>query len=137
MLILLSDGITVVPWKGGRFLVWDVTCPDTFAPSYLPSAASDVGAVAVAVEVRKRRKYSHLDQGHLFVPVTIETAGVFGPETMDFIRELDRRLQLVYADHNSFAYLIQRLSVAVQRGNAASVLGSARSLESQGIFEAP
>ena len=131
------DGITVVPWKGGRLLVWDATCPDTFAPSYLPSAASDVGAVAAAVEVRKRRKYSHLDQGHLFVPVAIETARVFGPETMDFIRELGRRLQLVSADHNCFAYLIQHLSVAVQRGNAASVLGSARSLESQSNFEAP
>ena len=68
--------------------MWDATCPDTFAPSYLPSAASDVGAVAAAVEARKRRKYSHLDHGHLFFPVAIETAGGFGPETMDFIREL-------------------------------------------------
>ena len=101
--------------------MWDTTCPDTFAPSYLPSAASDVRAVAAEVEVRKRRKYSHLDQGHLFVSVAIETIGVFSPDTMDFIRELGHRLQLVSADHNSFAYLIQCLSVAVQRGNAASV----------------
>ena len=125
------DGITVVPWKGGRLLVWDATCPDTFATSYLPSAASGVGEVAAAEEERKRRKYSHLDQGHSFVPVAIETAGVFGPETMDF-----SRLQLASADRNSFTYLIQRLSVAVQRGNAASVLGSARSLQSQDFFEA-
>ncbi len=41
------------------------------------------------------------------------------------MRELGRRLQLVSADHNTFTNLIQRLSVAVQRGNAASVLGSA------------
>ncbi len=33
--------------------------------------------------------------------------------------------------------LEQRLSVAVQRGNAASLLGSARSLESQDFFETP
>ena len=71
------DGITVVPWKSGRLLVWDATCPDTFAPSYLPSAASGVGAVAAAAEERKKRKYSHLDQCHLFVPVAIETTGVF------------------------------------------------------------
>ncbi len=32
-------------------------------------------------------------------------------------------------------HLIQRLSVVVQRGNVASVLGSARSLESQDFFE--
>ena len=109
--------------------MWDATCPDTFATSYLPSAASGVGEVAAAAEERKRRKYSHLDQGHSFVPVAIETAGVFGPETMDFMRELG-------SDRNSFTYLIQRLSVAVQRGNAASVLGSARSLQSQDFFEA-
>ena len=48
------DGITVVPWKGGRLLVWDATCPDTFTTSYLPSAASDVGEVAAAAEERKR-----------------------------------------------------------------------------------
>ena len=28
------DGISVVPWKSGKLLVWDATCPDTFAPSY-------------------------------------------------------------------------------------------------------
>ena len=128
------DGITVVPWKSGRLLVWDATCPDTFAPTYLPRAVSRVGAVAEAAEERKKHKNSHLDQCHSFVPVAIETTGVFGPETMDFMRELGRRLQLVSADNNS---LIQRLSVAVQRGNTASILGSSRNLESQDFFEAP
>ena len=28
------DGVTVVPWKCGKLLVWDPTCPDTLAPSY-------------------------------------------------------------------------------------------------------
>ena len=130
-------GNTVVPWKSGRLLVWDVTCPDTFAPSYLPNAASGIGAVAAAAEERKKRKYSHLDQCHLFVPVAIETTGVFGPETMECLRELGRRLQLVSADHNSTTYLIQRLSVVVQRGNAASVLGSAGNIDRHDFFEAP
>ena len=102
------------------------TCPDTFAPSYLPSAASGVGAVAVAAEERKKRKYSHLDQCHLFVPVAIETTGVFGPETMEFLRVMGRRLQLVSADHNSTTYLILRLS--------ASVLGSAGNMDHHGFF---
>ena len=39
------DGITVVPWKSGRLLVWDATCPDTFVPMYLPNAASGVGVL--------------------------------------------------------------------------------------------
>ena len=29
------DGLTIVPWKSGRALAWDVTVADTFAPSYL------------------------------------------------------------------------------------------------------
>ena len=92
------DGITVVPWKNGRLLVWDATCPDTFAPSYLASTTSDAGAVAVVDEERKKRKYAHLDQCHMFVPVAIETTGVFGPETLAFLRELGRRLQQVSAE---------------------------------------
>ena len=42
------DGITLVPWKRGRLLVWDATytCPDTFAPSHLSRATSEAGAVA-------------------------------------------------------------------------------------------
>ncbi len=63
--------------------------------------------------------------------IAIETTRLFGPETKEFLRELGRRLQLVCADHNSFTNLIQGLSVAMQRGNAASVLGSSSSLESQ------
>ena len=28
------DGTSVMPWKCGRTLFWDATCPDTFAPSH-------------------------------------------------------------------------------------------------------
>ena len=28
------DGANVFPWSNGHCLVWDVTCPDMFAPSY-------------------------------------------------------------------------------------------------------
>ncbi len=28
------DGMTLVPWSSGHPLVWDATCPDTFASSY-------------------------------------------------------------------------------------------------------
>ena len=111
------------------------TCPNTFAPSYLPSAASGVGAVAAAAEERKKRKQSHLDQCHLFVPFANENTGVFGPETMEFLWEMGHRLQLVSADHNSTTYLIQKLSVAVQRGNTASVLGSARNMDRHDFFQ--
>ena len=44
------DGITLVPWKRGKLLVWDATCSDTFAPSYVEDAARGPGIVAAAAE---------------------------------------------------------------------------------------
>ena len=35
------DGITLVPRKSGRLLVWDVTCPDIFAPCFSSIATRD------------------------------------------------------------------------------------------------
>ena len=70
------------------------------------------------------QKYKHLDSCHFFTPVAIETSGVFGPKTMEFLKGLEHRLRQVSGEANFFAYLTQRLSVAVQRGNAASVLGT-------------
>ena len=118
------DGISTVPWKCGQLLVWDATCPDTFAPSYSTIAAQQVGAVAQQAEDKKMQKYKHLDSCHFFTPVAIETTGVFGPRTNDFLKELGHRLRQVSGEANSFSYLTQRLSVAIQRGNSASVMGT-------------
>ena len=46
-----------------------------------------------------------------------------------FVRELGRRLQVKSGDPQSRNHLRQRLAVAMQRGNAASVLGTMRSDE--------
>ena len=71
------DGVSIVPWKCGQLLVWDATCPDTFAPSYSTIAAHQVGAVAQQAEDRKMQKYKHLDPCYFFTPVAIETKWSF------------------------------------------------------------
>ena len=40
------DGMSIIPWKRGKVLVWDATCPDTLAPSYITLASREAGAVA-------------------------------------------------------------------------------------------
>ena len=35
-----------MPSKKGQKLVWDATCPDTFAPSHMTLAAEDAGFAA-------------------------------------------------------------------------------------------
>ena len=44
------DGVSVIPWQAGRPLAWDVTCCDTFAPTYKSLAASGAGSVANVAE---------------------------------------------------------------------------------------
>ncbi|XP_052759361.1 uncharacterized protein LOC128202586 [Galleria mellonella] len=49
------DGVTLVPWKMGKCLVWDATCVDTLAPSHLSKSSSCSGAAAVIAEAIKRQ----------------------------------------------------------------------------------
>ena len=116
------DRITTVPWKQGKLLVWDATCSDTFAPSYVDDATRGAGNVATAAEARKKAKYSNLS-GSRVCTSSIETSGVA------FVKELGRRLRQVTGDELSYQHLLQCLSIAVQRGNAASVMGSVSSCE--------
>ena len=119
------DGCSILPWRSGKVLVWDATCPDTYAPSHVSTAAREPGAVAVQAEHLKMTKYSHLESDYLFVPFAIETSGVLGQAAWDFVNDLGWRLHHATGEPRSKEYLLQRLSVAIQRGNAAAVLGTA------------
>ena len=104
--------------------MWDATCPDTLAPSHSSLAIREAGAVAADAEFKKRQKYAHLDSSHLFVPVAVETLGVFGVEARALFKDIGRRIFSVTQEPLSHRFLVQRIAVAVQRGNAAAVLGT-------------
>ena len=44
---------SIAPWKSGQCLVWDFTCVDTFAASYISDATMEARAVATTAEARK------------------------------------------------------------------------------------
>jgi hypothetical protein len=56
--------------------------------------------------------------------VAIETLGTWGPSAIALCEDLGGRIARETGDLRSLAFLKQRLSLAVQRGNAASVLGT-------------
>jgi len=118
------DGLSLVPWSNGRCLAWDFTCPDTLAVSHLNTAVTGPGAVAVEAEAKKKNKYACLAPIYHFVPVAVETLGALGEEAADFMHELGRRIETVTGERRSTEFLLQRLSVAIQRGNASCVLGT-------------
>ena len=123
------DGTSVMPWKSGRTLVWDATCPDTFASSHVALAAREAGLVASQAEQTKTLKYAHLNSIHHFVPVAFETSGVFGPEAMTFVKELGRRVRAETGEPCSLQFLLQGMAVAIQQGNAATVLGTSSPMD--------
>jgi hypothetical protein len=118
------DGCTIAPWSKGQLLVWDFTSPDTLAPSYQSSATIGAGRVATEKEELKRLKYRSLPSGHLFVPIAIETLGPVGKSAYALIKEIGRRVSSATGDIKATAHLFQRMSVAIQRGNAACILGA-------------
>ena len=45
------DGSTLIPWSGGRLLVWDFTSPDTLAPLHLPKTVFLAGGAVSVAEI--------------------------------------------------------------------------------------
>ena len=128
------DGVTLFPWKVGKCVCWDFTCPDTLAPSYVDIAATAAGSVAALAEERKINKYSHLSPSYFFTPLSIETMGAVGPKSRHFLKELGTRIVNRTGDPHSYNYLMQCLSVAIQKSNMVSVLGSLGRESSDFIF---
>jgi hypothetical protein len=119
------DGVSTVPLHNGRCVVWDVTCPDTLAKSYVDKAVTGSGVVASLAESKKRQKYNNIDQHvYFFQPISVETFGAFGSDTLEFLVSLGKRLISVHNDSRASMFLFQRISIAVQRGNAACVMGT-------------
>ena len=82
------------------------------------------GVVATDAESRKRFKYEIISQTHCFVPIAVETLGALGEEATAFLKDLGGRIAAVTKERRAVEFLLQRISVAIQRGNAACVLGT-------------
>ena len=76
-------------------------------------------------ETKKRDKYLAIARSHHFIPVAVETSGAFGPEALELFDDIARRIRIVSQEVKSRAFLFQRISVALQQGNASAVLGTA------------
>jgi len=79
------DGCTLIPWRGGEPLTWDVTVCTTVADSYLAAASHVAGAVAKQAADRKCLKYTELSATYEFQPVAVETHGPLSVLTVSFL----------------------------------------------------
>jgi len=112
------DGITLVPWSGGRALAWDATIATTLADSYLDISSSRAGAASEAAAANKCSKYAGLSTEFSFQPVALESLGPASTSTAAFISDLGRRISVVTGEPKEEQFLWQRISICLQRFNA-------------------
>ena len=104
--------------------MWDVTAVDTLAQSYVASTSQLAAAAADAAEARKQRKYEALDNRFIVQPVGFETMGSWGAGAMSFLMNVGNRIKRATGNPRAMEYLRQRVSIEIQRGNAAAVIGT-------------
>ena len=107
------DGLTLVPWQEGKPVTGDITVVSTLAQSCLHASGHSAAGAAELAASRKEAKYSCLPQSFLFVPITL------APGSLKFLTEVGRWLSAATGIARETAFLFQRISVAIQRFNAA------------------
>jgi len=118
------DGCTLIPWQRGRSITWDVTIPDTLANSHLPRTSAVSGAAAEEASLRKISKYTGVRQRYDFVAIAVESLGPINEDGSIFLREIGKRLTTISGDPRETSFLLQRISVTLQRYNAVAFRGS-------------
>ena len=102
-------GLEVSLWPG------TLTVPDTYAESHISSTVVKAGAAAHRAAQNKTDKYARLASNHIFCQFAIETAGAWHETAIEVTQEIGRRITVVKTE-----FLFQRVSMALQRGNAVS-----------------
>ena len=118
------DGLSLIPWKNGKPITWDVTVVNPLADSYIALAASTQCGVAEMAATKKIEKYANLPSGYIFQPLAFETLGAPSSSCADFLSDLGRRLKQPSGEIRSSEFLFQRVSVCLQRYNSVAFKGS-------------
>ena len=124
------DGLTYIPWRQGRCMVWDVTVVSSTAPSNLAASSRSSGGAATAAEERKVKKYDCLKTMYEVEPIGLETSGAFGHNAQKIVRKIGDKISAITGEKKSQEYLVQSLSIALQRGNARCIMMSLPATES-------
>ena len=66
-------GMTVYPWKNGRIMVWDFSCSDTIASSYIQIFSAFSGKVTESPKTAKLTKYCNLSADYEIISMGVQT----------------------------------------------------------------
>ena len=106
--------ISLIPWQGGKLLIWDVTVASTLAASYADTAATGMGLVADQAATRKSSKYVDFTAAYIFQPIAVKNLGPINASALDFISNLGQKSSY----DREAEFLFQHISVTIQRFNS-------------------
>jgi len=116
------DGMSLIPWRQGLPLLWDFTCSDTLTPSNVSTSSRGASRLANSAESAKIKEYSSLTTNFHFTPLSVETIGAWGCCARSLVRWIGSQVMEQIGDNRATQFLIQKIAIDVQRGNAASVM---------------
>jgi len=121
-------GTTQIPWRRGRCLAWDATCPNTYAQSYVLANRRKAGSAATEAELKKLHKYQDISTSVDCIPVAIESSGVWGQHAMELVSEIGRRLSEVSHEHRQHRSCVSGLQWLFNAAMPPVLLGLCRSI---------
>ena len=84
----------------------------------------NAGAAAAKAEAAKINKCSAIAATYMFISFAFETLRAWGMQTQKFVGDLGERITGITGDVRETAFLRQRLSIALHRGNVISIRGT-------------
>ena len=85
--------------------------------------------------LNKKQLNMPICQSHIFMPIAVETSGVWNKKSYGFIVDLGRKSWSITNDNRETSFLFQRLSIAIQRGNEICFTNSLDSVIQNGTDE--
>jgi len=113
------DGMSLIPWPWILPLLWDFTCSCT---------------VVFCRVSGKIWKYSCLIPSLYFSPICVKTLGAWGSCARSLVRQISPWVMEQSGDNRATQFLIQKVAIDVQRGNAASVMATISSTQDWAEF---
>ena len=118
------DGIFVFPFAGGRSLIWDATCCNTWSQTGIILSAVQPESCSKKAEELKVARYSTLNKWVKFQPVVMYASGVLGPSSMKLLEYVGSKITKETIDKRETEHLFMRILLAVMKTNACSVMAA-------------
>ncbi|ESN93292.1 hypothetical protein HELRODRAFT_181038 [Helobdella robusta] len=109
------DGCTLIPWRAGRFLAWDVTVPGTLAERYVNLTSKECGLAVARAADEKMKKYGNALPSMEFLPICIEVLGPMDPNTLKFLKEICKMISVRSGDSRELFFATNHISCLLQR----------------------